>query len=71
MSLVRLTDQELDAVFESARVLPPRDRDLFLQLLAQELDKQQELGPGLIARIARDLQRSLFAPPLSTVEDDD
>jgi hypothetical protein len=70
MGLLKLTNDELDAVFASARMLPRQDRDLFLQLLASALDRERELGPGLIARIARELQQSLFAPPLSTTEDD-
>ena len=70
MTLVRLTDQELSRVFEAARVLPRQDRDLFLQPLASALDRERELGPGVVSRLARELQQSLFAPPLSTVEDD-
>ena len=61
MSLLKLTDDELTAVFETARTLPRCDRDLFLKTLASELDMQPVLGPGIVHRIAREIQQRLFA----------
>jgi hypothetical protein len=42
------------------------DRDAFLKALAAELDKQPMLGPGVVHRIAREIQARLFSPPLAT-----
>jgi hypothetical protein len=66
VTLVHLTDNELTAVFEAARTLPRHERDTFLKLLAIELEKQQELGPGIIHRVAKEIQQRLFDPPLAT-----
>jgi hypothetical protein len=48
---------------EVCRPLPPPSRDWFLRLLAVELEKHREIGPGLIHRRARDLQKQYLSPP--------
>ena len=62
--MIALSDDELSAVMDAGRPIPPPDRDLFLQALADELAQHPgEVGAGLIHRIARDLQRRFFTPP--------
>jgi hypothetical protein len=60
MSLVRLSDTELTAVFEAARTLARCDRDKFLQELARALDAEPTMGPAVIHRVANEVQRRLF-----------
>ena len=61
--MVSLSDTELSAVMDAARPIPPRSRDQFLCEVASELAKHDELGPGLVGRVVRDLQpRFLVAP---------
>jgi hypothetical protein len=62
-SVIHLDDDEMSAVLEVCRPLPPPSRDQFLRLLAAELERHPEIGPGLIHRIARDLQRQYLNPP--------
>ena len=62
---VKLTDDELDAVFRAAAPLAVEDRDQFLCDVAAEL-RGREVGPGLVARVCVEVQkRYLFAPDLS------
>ena len=48
--LIRLSDAELDAVFLAARPLAVRDRDAFLQHVADQLSTCTEIGPGTVAK---------------------
>jgi hypothetical protein len=41
--MVRLTDQQLDAIFAAARPLPPADRGRFLESLAAALRDYPEM----------------------------
>ena len=41
----------------------PRRLSLLLQDLATELSQHSEIGPGLIGRLARDMQRRYLEPP--------
>ena len=66
---LRLTDSELDAVFAAARPLAPHLRDEFLQAVADALSGQHELGPGVVFRILRDLQKRYFDPPDTSTDD--
>ena len=50
---LRLTDQELDAVFAAARPLEPGLRDPFLQAVANALNGAGEIGPSSIRRTSR------------------
>jgi hypothetical protein len=66
MSLVRLTDDQLDVVFRLARPLSSGCREEFLRLLALEFrDCSDGIGDGQLYRIARDLIRTnhLFEAP--------
>jgi hypothetical protein len=61
--MISLSDEELAVIMESARPIPARERDHFLQDIAAELAQHQEIGPGLIGRLSRDMQRRYIGPP--------
>ena len=58
-----LSDDELQIIQDCARPLPPEDRAKFVEAVAGELEKYRELGPGLVSRVSRELQRQHFNPP--------
>ena len=60
-----LSDAELDVLLNLARPLDPAMRDPFLRAVAIELARYQpaELGPGLINRVARQMQSEFWEPP--------
>jgi hypothetical protein len=60
---LRLTDDQLDIILLAAQPLAPHQRDGFLQAVANELAGCQELGPGLVSRVCRQVQRAHFDPP--------
>ena len=60
---LKLSDAELTAVMDACQPLRPYDRDPFLRALAQELGREPQLGPGVIHRVAKNLQRQFFGPP--------
>jgi hypothetical protein len=64
VTVVHLTDDELDTVFQAARPLRPGDRDAFLQHVADQLSACPEIGPGTVARACRTAQKQFFDPPL-------
>jgi hypothetical protein len=47
---IALTDAQLTAVFEAARPLAVRDRDTFLQAVAEALQARREIGDGDVHR---------------------
>jgi hypothetical protein len=61
--IIRLSDAELDAVFLAARPLAVRDRDDFLQEVANALAGCSEIGPGTVAKACREAQRRFSDPP--------
>ena len=61
--MLKLTDSELDQVYAAARPLDVDLRDAFLRAVANALAGQQTIGPGLVARTCRELQRQFFDPP--------
>jgi hypothetical protein len=63
--MLRLTDAELEVVFNAARPLHPRDRDRFLQAIASELAKLPTLGDGVVHHVCTEIQRRYFSPPLA------
>jgi hypothetical protein len=63
MSLIKLSDDELSAVMTAAAPINVERRNAFLQQIASELAKCDEIGPGLIHRIVRETQRQFFDPP--------
>jgi hypothetical protein len=63
MPPIRLSDSELDAVMAAARPLPVERRDAFLQAVAGALQGCREIGPGVVYRVAAQVQREFFDPP--------
>jgi hypothetical protein len=53
-----LTDDEYNAVQAAAAPIHPRQRAAFLKALAGELEKHAIVGPGIVHRCARDLQKT-------------
>jgi hypothetical protein len=62
LRLLALNDNELDTVMAAARPLAPDLRDAFLHAVAHAL-RGHEIGPGLVARTCRELQRDFLDPP--------
>ena len=60
MTLLKLTDDEMTAVYNACRLLHVADRDAFLQALADALRQCGEIGPGAVHRAIRDVQRRFF-----------
>jgi hypothetical protein len=61
--MLSLSDQELDIVMNLARPLDRDLRDPFLRSVASELERYQEIGPGLVFRVGKQLQREFLRPP--------
>jgi hypothetical protein len=54
---------EMNVIMDAARPLPGKARAEFLAALAAELEGQRQLGPGIVHRICRDVQKRYFDPP--------
>jgi hypothetical protein len=63
MPPIRLSDDELDAIFAAARPLDPDLRDPFLRAVANALQGSKVIGPGVVARTCAALQPQFFEPP--------
>jgi hypothetical protein len=63
MSPIKLSDDELNAVMAAARPLDVRVRDAFLQQVASELARCDEVGPGVVHRVCAAAQRAFFDAP--------
>jgi|RhiMetdeSRZDD1v2_1073273.scaffolds.fasta_scaffold3115180_1 hypothetical protein len=61
--MLSLSDAELDVILNLARPLEPTLRDPFLRSVAAELGRHRDIGPGLVFRIGRELQREFFRAP--------
>jgi hypothetical protein len=61
------SDAELQIIAELAKPLDPRLRDPYLRavVLALRAYKPEQLGPGLIGRVGRELQREFVSYPLA------
>ena len=64
-----LSNSELDVIMNLAQPLDQAMRDPFLRAVASELARYQpaEIGPGLINRVARPLQRQFLTPALGPI----
>ena len=51
------------ALSSAARPLDPNLRDPFLRSVADALQGQTVIGPGVVARVCADMQRQFFTPP--------
>jgi hypothetical protein len=58
-----LSDDELSAVRRAAAPVHPQQRDAFLKALASELEQHPVVGPGLVHRLAADVQRRYVIAP--------
>jgi hypothetical protein len=58
-----LSDDELAMMVAAARPLAPHQRDGFLQAVADELSRCGQVGPGVVHRICREMQRKFFDAP--------
>jgi hypothetical protein len=58
-----LTDEQLDIVMAACRPLAPHRRDSFVNEVATELARYQELGVGVVHRVCATVQRRHFDPP--------
>lgn len=65
MPPIRLTDDELTAIFAACRPLPVDRRDGFLQEVAALLQGCVEVGPGSVYRCIEQAQRNHFTPPIA------
>jgi hypothetical protein len=66
---LKLSDDELDAVFAACRPLQPAARDAFLQDLADALQCYPEVGPGILHPTIVTLQKRYFDPPDTRSDD--
>jgi hypothetical protein len=58
-----LNDDEYNAVQAAAAPIHPLQRSAFLQALAKELELHPAIGPGLVHRLAAELQRRYAIAP--------
>jgi hypothetical protein len=65
MGPIRLSDSQLAAVFEAARPWAVRDRDAFLQAVAELLQARREIGDGDVHRAVMVAQRRFWDPPIT------
>ena len=65
MPPLRLSDDQLDAIFRAAEPLHPSDRGPFLEAVAALL-QGCEIGDGAVSRAAREAQRHFLQPPQDT-----
>jgi hypothetical protein len=66
MAPIRLTDEQLDAVFRAAQPLPVADRDAFLCAVAAGLQGLAR-GDGAVGRGAEGRQRGRPSPAMSKI----
>jgi hypothetical protein len=55
--MLSLNDDEYQAVMRAAGPVHPTQRSAFLQALAKEFEGHPAIGPGLVHRLAAQLQR--------------
>jgi hypothetical protein len=61
MILLSLNNEEMEAIKTLAAPLALWQRDRFLKDVARELERHnKEIGPGLVAKIARSAQRRIL-----------
>jgi hypothetical protein len=58
-----LSDDEYNAVQAAAAPIHPLQRGAFLKALAGELEQHPVVGPGLVHRLAADIQRRYVIAP--------
>jgi hypothetical protein len=63
---IALSDSEMEAVLSAAQPLDYCDRAAFLEAVAGELRHHETIGPGVVFRVVRTLQKRFLRPPLET-----
>ncbi len=66
MQPLKLSDDEMTALYRAAAPIAPHLRDEFLQAVADALAGQNEIGPGTVYRAIKDTQKRFFDPPIDT-----
>lgn len=67
-AMLSLSDEELNAIISLARPIEAAMRDAFLRGMAKELARYRDsIGPGLIFRVGKQLQREFLRPPAGHV----
>jgi hypothetical protein len=63
--MLSLSDSELDVLMTLAAPIEPAMRDPFLRAVAIELERYsaEAIGPGLVSRVGRELQRQFMGAP--------
>jgi hypothetical protein len=64
MPPLALTDPQLDAIHRAAWPLAPHDRGPFLEAVATALAQEQTIGDGVVYRVAMQVQRKFWTPPV-------
>jgi hypothetical protein len=59
---IRLSDAQLSAVMAAARPLPVAARDQFLREVAERLQGHEQLGDGVVGRVAAEVQKRYRHP---------
>lgn len=64
---ISLSDEELTIIMNICSPLQPQERSALLAKLAEHLrGARAEIGPGGLHRLARELLRQVWRPPVST-----
>jgi hypothetical protein len=66
MQPLKLSDDEMTALYRAAQPIAQDRHDEFLQAVADALGAEREIGPGVVFRVLRDTQRGFFDPPVDT-----
>ena len=64
----KLSPDQVDAILQAARPLPPADREAFFADVVEALAQLSELGIGAVYRICREVQRKYIYPPTTKHE---
>ena len=64
MPPIRLSNDEIDAVFAAARPIDRDQRDAFLLAVAGALKGCGEVGPGTVHRVSSSFRRSFSIRPI-------
>ena len=60
---IRLSDEQMSAVFAAAHPLPSDRRSAFLEDVARELAGLPDIGDGAVHRTVMRVQKRFFDPP--------
>jgi hypothetical protein len=60
MPPIALDDEALTALRSAAAPLAPWQRNLFLKLVAHELEQVETIGAGVVDRVAKTVQRRIL-----------